>query len=176
VTVDEVCLNTRRLGFVRALRALGADIDVTVTAESGGESVGTLVVRHAGHGHCRLSAVDIPDLIDELPVLAARAALGASLEVAGASELRVKESDRIAALVSGLRALGVLAEERPDGFLIDGRRRPAAGDVDAAGDHRLVMAFALVGLGADGPVAIRGADAVAVSYPDFAADLARLSS
>jgi 3-phosphoshikimate 1-carboxyvinyltransferase len=94
--------------------------------------------------------------------------------VTGASELRVKESDRITALVGGLRALGVNADERPDGFLIDGSRRPHGGTVNAHGDHRLVMAFALVGLGATGSTTIDGAEAVAVSYPGFASDLAEL--
>jgi 3-phosphoshikimate 1-carboxyvinyltransferase len=122
-----------------------------------------------------MAADAVPGVIDELPVLAARAALGGGLEVSGASELRVKESDRIHALVAGLRRLGVDAVERPDGFVIDGRAQPAGGEVDAAGDHRLVMAFALVGLGARGPTTIRGADVVAVSYPAFAADLARLA-
>jgi 3-phosphoshikimate 1-carboxyvinyltransferase len=119
---------------------------------------------------------EVPDLVDELPVLAARAALGASLEVSGAAELRVKESDRIAALVAGLRGLGVSADERQDGFLIDGSARPCGGTADAAADHRLVMAFALVGLGASGPSIIEDAGAVAVSYPGFTRDLARLSS
>ncbi|MFI5178471.1 MAG: 3-phosphoshikimate 1-carboxyvinyltransferase, partial [Vicinamibacterales bacterium] len=113
-------------------------------------------------------------LIDELPVLAACAALGGRLDVSGAAELRVKESDRITALVAGLRTLGVDADERPDGFVVAGTRRPHGGDVDAVGDHRLVMAFTLVGLGATGPTIVRGADVVAVSYPDFEADLAGL--
>jgi 3-phosphoshikimate 1-carboxyvinyltransferase len=86
----------------------------------------------------------------------------------------VKESDRITALVTGLRAMGVTADERPDGFVVQGRSRPAGGAVDAAGDHRLVMAFALVALGASGPTTIAGAEAVAVSYPTFESDLARL--
>jgi 3-phosphoshikimate 1-carboxyvinyltransferase len=118
----------------------------------------------------------VPDLIDELPVLAARAALGGRLEVSGAGELRVKESDRISALVRGFQRMGVDAEERPDGFVIDGARRPTGGVVDAADDHRLVMAFALVGLGSTGPTTIEGADVVAVSYPDFARDLAALTA
>jgi 3-phosphoshikimate 1-carboxyvinyltransferase len=176
VQIDDVLLNPRRLGFIRALRAMGADITVAVTREAAGESTGTIRVRHGGHGACTIAGPDVPDLIDELPVLAARAALGGSLEVSGAAELRVKESDRISALVRGLRARGVSADERPDGFVIDGTRRPAGGAADAAGDHRLVMAFALVGLGAGGPTTVRGADAVAVSYPDFARDLAALAT
>jgi 3-phosphoshikimate 1-carboxyvinyltransferase len=176
VHIERVCLNPRRLGFVRALRALGARVTVDQTEDTSGEPVGTISVEHAGHGNLVLDAADVPDLIDELPVLAARAALGGSLVVSGAGELRVKESDRIAALVTGLRALGVEAAEERDGFVIDGSRRPTGGAADAAGDHRLVMAFALVGLGASRPVTIAHAAAVSISYPRFFADLAALTS
>ena len=176
IRIEGVCLNPRRLGFVRALERMGAEVSLDIQDEVGGEPVGTLHVSHDSHATgVTLSAAEIPDLIDELPVLAARAALGGSLEVSGAGELRVKESDRITALVSGLTALGVRAEERPDGFLIDGSSQPSGGTADAAGDHRLVMAFALVGLGASGPTRITGADAVGVSYPGFDRDLARLA-
>jgi 5-enolpyruvylshikimate-3-phosphate synthase len=106
---------------------------------------------------------------------AARAALGGRLEVSGAAELRVKESDRITALVSGFRAMGVAADERPDGFVIDGSKRPTGGTADAASDHRLVMAFTLVALGSTGPSTVTDAGAVAVSYPAFADDLRRLT-
>lgn len=173
VVLDGVCLNPRRLGFVAALRRMGADITTNVTHLSGGEEVGSIAVQHRGHGDCVIGPDEVPDLIDELPVLAARAALGGSLEVTGAAELRVKESDRITALVTGLRALGVDADERADGFVVRGGR-PSGGTADAAGDHRLVMAFAIVGLGSRDGVSITGAGAVAVSYPLFAADLGRL--
>ena len=176
VTIDDVLLNPRRVGFVQALRAAGAEVTLSVTGDMAGEPVGTIQVRHDGHGSSTITADAVPDLIDELPVLAARAALGGSLDVRGAAELRVKESDRISSLVQGLRALGVDADERPDGFVVDGRRRPTGGVVDAAGDHRLVMAFALVGLGATGPTIVRGAQVVSVSYPDFARDLAALTA
>ena len=174
IVLDNVCLNPRRLGFINALRRMGADVRTDVTHVSGGEPVGTLTVRHCGNAPCVIGADEVPDLIDELPVLAARAALGASLDVTGASELRVKESDRITSLVAGLRALGADADERPDGFVVRGTVLPRGGIADAAGDHRLVMAFAIVGLGASTGATITGADAVGVSYPDFAADLARL--
>jgi 3-phosphoshikimate 1-carboxyvinyltransferase len=121
-----------------------------------------------------IGVADVPALIDELPVLAARAALGGRLDVSGAAELRVKESDRISALVAGLRTLGVDAEERPDGFRIESARQPHGGTVQAHGDHRLVMAFALVGLGSTGTTIIEGAEAVSVSYPGFERDMADL--
>jgi len=176
VQLDGVLLNPRRLGFLGALRRMGASVAIVGADVSASEPVGSIHIRHNGHGDGVIGGAEVPDLIDELPVLAARAALGGSLDVSGASELRVKESDRITALVRGLRALGVTAEERTDGFVIDGSRRPTGGTADAAGDHRLVMAFALVGLGASGPTRIEGADAVSVSYPDFARDLAALTS
>ena len=176
VRIDHVLLNPRRVGFIAALRQLGAEVTVSLSDQLHHEPVGSVEIRYGSHGACVIGEHAVPDLIDELPVLAARAALGGHLEVSGASELRVKESDRISALVRGFHALGVDAEERPDGFVIDGAKRPTGGTVDAAGDHRLVMAFALVGLGATGPTAIHGAEAVAVSYPGFARDLAALTA
>ena len=176
VRLEGVCLNPHRLGFVRALERMGADVTVVPRAEVAGEVVGALKVVHAAHRPTSIGAAEVPSLIDELPVLAARAALGGGLEVTGAGELRHKESDRITALVSGFRALGVDARELPDGFVIDGGRQPSGGTADAALDHRLVMAFAIVALGAAGPSTITGADAVGVSYPEFERDLARLTA
>ncbi|HUF48723.1 MAG TPA: 3-phosphoshikimate 1-carboxyvinyltransferase [Vicinamibacterales bacterium] len=174
VTIDGVGLNPRRLGFLRVLERMGAEVHAEVTGLTGGEPCGTLRVRGGDQRPVVIAPEEVPDVIDELPVLAAAAALGGGLEVSGAGELRVKESDRISALVTGLRALGVEADERPDGFAITGHRRPTGGRVDAAGDHRLVMAFAIVGLGASGRTTITGANVVAVSYPGFAPALAAL--
>jgi 3-phosphoshikimate 1-carboxyvinyltransferase len=175
VRIERVCLNPHRLGFARALERMGATVEVQVEDEEAGEAVGSIRVSHADHRATSIDPADVPSLIDELPVLAARAALGAGLEVTGAGELRVKESDRITALVAGLCALGVDARERPDGFIIDGRRQPRGGTADANGDHRLVMAFAIVALGASGPSIVTGADVVGVSYPSFGEDLTRLT-
>ena len=115
-------------------------------------------------------------MIDELPALAALATHGGEITVTGASELRVKESDRITALVTGLRALGAEADELTDGFHVLGTRRLRGGTADAAGDHRLAMAFAIAALGAEQPSVIEGAEAVDVSYPGFFATLASLSA
>jgi 3-phosphoshikimate 1-carboxyvinyltransferase len=175
VTLEGVGCNPHRLGFLGALERLGAIVECHVDEVVAGEPVGRITVSHGTHRATSIGASEVPGLIDELPVLAARAALGGELEVTGASELRVKESDRISAFVAGLRALGVDARELVDGFVIDGTRQPSGGTADAAGDHRLVMAFALVALGASGPSAITGADAVSVSYPTFERDLARLT-
>ncbi len=167
ISIDHLCLNPRRLGFLAALSGLGAHCVIEPGHEVAGEPRGSIRVEHRTVRPFVIGPADVPGLIDELPVLAAAAALGGGLEVSGASELRVKESDRIAALVAGLRALGVEAAERADGFIVSGGRRPTGGLADAAGDHRLVMAFALVGLGASGPTTMTGADVVGVSYPGF---------
>lgn len=174
VRLRGIALNPHRLGFVEALTRLGAQITVTQDSVEGAEPVGTITVAYGDRRDTTIDAAEVPGLIDELPVIAACAAAGRRLEVSGAAELRVKESDRITALVTGLRALGVSAEERPDGFVIDGRTQASGGRADAVGDHRLVMAFAIVGLGATGPTRIDSAESVAVSYPAFARDLQQL--
>lgn len=175
IELVDVALNPRRLGFVAALQRLGARVSVVETHALGGEPVGTITVEYADCHDTTIESAEVPGLIDELPVLAACAAHGRRLEVRGAGELRVKESDRISALVTGLRALGVTAEEYPDGFAVDGRAAtPRGGHANAVHDHRLVMAFALVALGATGGTTIESADAVAVSYPGFWEDLTRL--
>jgi 3-phosphoshikimate 1-carboxyvinyltransferase len=116
----------------------------------------------------------VPRLIDEVPawIIAAAAADGTS-RLGGAAELRVKESDRLAALARGLAALGIAVGERPDGLEITGGR-VRGGSVAAAGDHRIAMAFAVLGTLADGPVTVDDAASIATSYPGFAADLAAL--
>jgi 3-phosphoshikimate 1-carboxyvinyltransferase len=106
--------------------------------------------------------------------LAAWASHGGELHVTGAGEPRVKESDRISALVRGFHALGADVEEFSDGFHLRGSRRLRGGQVDAAGDHRLAMAFAIAALGAESPSIISGADSVAISYPEFFSTLASL--
>ena len=122
-----------------------------------------------------LTPTDVPALIDELPALAAMATAGGELHVSGAGELRVKESDRITALATGLRALGADVDEFPDGFHIRGNRRLTGGHAHAAHDHRLAMAFAIAGLAASGPTTVSGADVVDVSYPGFFDTLASLT-
>jgi 3-phosphoshikimate 1-carboxyvinyltransferase len=176
VTIEGVGLNPTRTALLDVLRRFGARVEAVQTDTWQGESVGRLSVRAGGVGTVELGADVVPSVIDELPVLAILATAGGELRVTGASELRVKESDRIASLVTGLRALGGDAEELPDGFHVRARGRLTGGVVDAAGDHRLAMAFAVAGLMASAPVVIEGADAVAVSYPSFFADLDRLRS
>jgi len=167
LTVEDVGLNPTRTGVLDVLQAMGADLLMEQTAEAGGEPVGRVTVRGGPLRGIRIGGALIPRLIDELPVLcvAATAATGTTI-ITDAAELRVKESDRIGALTRGLRALGGEVQERPDGMEIYGSRL-RGGRVDARGDHRVAMAFAVAGLLARGPVVVEGAEAISVSFPEF---------
>lgn len=167
IEIAEVGLNPTRTAFLDVLRQAGAQIEIAVTGHTGGEAFGTVRVRQDELRPIVLGPREVPALIDELPALAALATFGGEIDVSGASELRVKESDRIGCLVSGLRALGARVEERPDGFHVQGDRRLTGGGADAAGDHRLAMAFAIAALGALAPSVVTGAESVVVSYPGF---------
>lgn len=171
VTIDGVGLNPTRAAILDLLRRFGALVEAQVTERGAGEPVGHIRVRHGGLEPVEILPDEVPEIIDELPVLAALATFGGGVTVSGAGELRVKESDRISALVGGLRAMGADADERPDGFTIRPTRRLTGGTVNAHHDHRLAMAFAIAALGATGPTSIEGAEVVAVSYPGFFADL-----
>jgi 3-phosphoshikimate 1-carboxyvinyltransferase len=176
VEIDQVGLNPTRTGLLEVLRRFGARVEIATTTTDGGEPQGTISVEHDRVQPIDIAPHEIPGLIDELPAIAALAAHGGRVTVSGAAELRVKETDRIAALVAGLRGIGLVADERPDGFTIDGTAgRPRGGVADARGDHRMAMAFAIAALAADGPSSIDGADVVAISYPDFFDTLARLT-
>lgn len=174
VRIEGVGLNPSRTAVLNVLRRFGASIVVEQTHDWQGEPVGAITVRHGGIGRLEISSHEVPGIIDELPVLGALATFGGELRVTGAGELRVKESDRISALVGGLRALGADADELSDGFHIRGGRRLTGGTVNAHDDHRLAMAFAIAALGAGAPVTIEGAEVVSVSYPTFFDDLEKL--
>jgi len=167
VVLDHVGLNPTRTSMLDVLRRMGARIDTEIDHEQAHEPVGTIRVRHHAVEPAVIDPSEVPGIIDELPVLAALATHGGDLEVSGAAELRVKESDRISALAAGLRALGGTIDEQHDGFHVRGRTRLTGGEADANGDHRLAMAFAIAALGASGPTTIHGAGAATVSYPEF---------
>jgi 3-phosphoshikimate 1-carboxyvinyltransferase len=177
VEIEDVGLNPTRTALLDVLSRFGARVAVDVAATDAGEPRGTIIVEHDRSGSVTIGPDDVPSLIDELPAIAALAAHGGQVEVRGASELRVKESDRIAALVAGFRALGIDADERPDGFIVGraaGAMPPRGGIADARSDHRMAMAFAIAALAADGPSMIDGADAVGISYPGFFETLGKL--
>ena len=174
VTIEDVGLNPTRTGLIEVLRRFGARVDVHVTSAQAGEPLGTIVVTGDRTGSLDIRADEVPGVIDELPAIAALAAQSGEVRVSGASELRVKESDRIATLVAGFRGLGIDADERPDGFVIRGNGAPAGGVADAHGDHRMAMAFALAALAGQTSSRIDGSDVVAISYPGFFDTLQRL--
>jgi 3-phosphoshikimate 1-carboxyvinyltransferase len=167
IEIESVGLNGTRTGLLAVLERAGAVVSTAVETSSSDEPSGRLAVSHRDLRPVVVEPEEVPGIIDELPALAAMATHGGAIAVTGAGELRVKESDRISALVAGLRALGADADELPDGFHVRGSRRLAGGVVDAAGDHRLAMAFAVAALGATGPTTILGARAVDISYPGF---------
>ena len=168
IEIEGVGLNPSRTHILDALRRAGADVETTIDREDGYEPIGRVRVTSGPPQSLTVTPGEVPGLIDELPALAAFATHGREIHVTGAAELRTKESDRISALVAGLRAMGADADELPDGFHVRGPRRLRGGcEVDAVGDHRLAMAFAVAALGADSPVAVAGAQAVDVSYPGF---------
>ena len=174
VEIHNVGLNPTRTALLDVLRRGGALVDEHIDREAGGEPSGRVRVRYGPPRSLILGAEQVPYLIDEIPALAAWASHGGELHVTGAGELRVKESDRISALVRGFQALGADIEELGDGFHLRGTRRMRGGETDAAGDHRLAMAFAIAALGAESPSVINGADSVAISYPEFFATLESL--
>ena len=174
IDIDDVGLNPTRTALFDILRRAGASVATAETGVWHGEPVGRVQIRTGAKLALSIAPDEVPLLIDELPALAALATFGGSIEVRGAGELRVKESDRISALVEGLRAMGADADEFPDGFAVRGSRPLTGGHVDARHDHRLAMSFAVAALGATGPTEILGAEVAAVSFPGFFEMLDRL--
>jgi 3-phosphoshikimate 1-carboxyvinyltransferase len=173
ITVRNVNLNPTRLGFVDALQRMGADITISVTQHEP-EPMGNIALRTAPLRAIAIEEPDVPAILDELPLLGIVAAYATgTTTVRGARELRVKESDRIAVLAAGLRALGGTVTEVDDGFDVTGGPLHGA-RVQSGGDHRLAMAFAIAALGANSPVTIEDSGCVAISHPSFFADLEQL--
>jgi 3-phosphoshikimate 1-carboxyvinyltransferase len=167
IEITEVGLNPTRTALLDVLRRFGADVSVHETGIAAGEPSGTVIVEGNRTGSVHIAPDEVPLLIDELPAIGALAAHAGSVTVRGATELRVKESDRIATLVAGFRNLGIAAEELADGFTVSGTGHPSGGVADAHGDHRMAMAFAIAALAARQPSRIEGADSVLISYPPF---------
>ena len=167
-TVHGVGLNPSRTRFLDILRAMGAGVAVAPYPDQLLEPAGMVTVEGAQLRAVDLDGQDVAQAIDEVPLLLAMAtqAEGAT-RVTGAGELRVKESDRLAAMADGLRRLGARVEEEADGMTVAGPTPLRAATVDAHGDHRIAMALAVAALTAAGPVQVSGAASVAVSYPGF---------
>lgn len=176
IQVANVLRSPFRDGFLHAIRRMGGRVD-EAPAGAGAERTEDLIA----HGGMRLRGIvigreEVTSMIDEVPMLAVLAARAEGVtEVRGAEELRVKESDRIAAVVSNLRAVGVEAEELPDGLVVQGTDAPLAGRVETHGDHRIAMAFGILGATPKCAITVDDPACVAVSYPHFWDDLARVA-
>jgi 3-phosphoshikimate 1-carboxyvinyltransferase len=174
VRVENVGINPARVGAFRALRRMGARIEYADEAVQGGEPVATLVCSAGELRGITITPDEVPSLIDELPLLACVAARAeGETRVTGAAELRVKESDRIATVVQNLKALDVDAEELPDGFVIRGTKAPLRGTAITHGDHRIAMAFGVLGALRENVIPVDDPFCCAVSWPSFWDDLMR---
>jgi 3-phosphoshikimate 1-carboxyvinyltransferase len=161
-------MNPTRARLLDVLMQIGLHISVTQLDEVHGELVGSLQVEGAALKGATISGADSAALIDEIPVLAAIAPYTEQgIEVRDAKELRVKESDRIAAVATNLRLMGAQVEELEDGLKIPGGQHLHGAELDSFGDHRIAMAFAVAALRASGDTLICGAEAAAISYPAF---------
>lgn len=180
IDIENVSLNEARIGFVRVLERMGADITLKPTGSAGEEPCGTISVSYVEHlRSCEVVGHEIASLVDEIPVLALVAAHAEGTTVFHeVGELRVKETDRLAAILEGLSKLGVRAWAEGDDLHIEGKPGLVAPEglvFDSLGDHRLAMTWSLVGFTGAHPVSIRDFEAVRVSYPGFRADIERLA-
>ncbi|MFO7289713.1 MAG: 3-phosphoshikimate 1-carboxyvinyltransferase [Bacillota bacterium] len=175
VTVRDVGINPTRTGILDVFRSMGAEVTVTPKDQWCGEPVGDVTVTGGPLRGVEVGGSLIPRLIDEIPVLAvvATQAEGRTV-IRDAAELKVKESNRIATVAEELRKLGARVEETPDGMVIEGPTPLRGGLLDSHGDHRIGMAMAVAGLAAEGGVGVNGEEAIAVSFPNFAAILKEL--
>jgi 3-phosphoshikimate 1-carboxyvinyltransferase len=168
LVVENLLLNPTRASLLDVLKILGARISVINLEEHHGELVGTIKVEHASLSGITIEGGQSVALIDELPVLAAIAPCTQNgIEIRDASELRVKESDRIALVARNLRAMGAECEERPDGLRVPGAQKLHGAEIDSGGDHRIAMAFAVAALRAEGETLIHGAESARISFPEF---------
>jgi 3-phosphoshikimate 1-carboxyvinyltransferase len=168
LSIAGVGLNPTRSALLDFLVGMGASIRIPSLESQNGELIGDLVIQHSELRGGTIEGALTAALIDEIPVLAVLgAATDQGLTVKDASELRIKETDRIRTVVENLRLMGIDAEELPDGMVIPGRQKFRAAAVESHGDHRIAMAFAIAALRAEGPCVIEGAEAASVSFPEF---------
>ena len=162
-------MNPTRTGFLDTLREMGADIELLSLHDDGGEPVGDLRVRTSALQGVTVPPERAPSMIDEYPILAALAAFAeGETRMQGLAELKVKESDRLAATAAGLRACGVDAAVEGDDLIVSGGGGVRGGGIVATHmDHRIAMAFLTLGLGAEGPVTVDDTSMIATSFPEF---------
>ena len=168
LVIDSLLLNPTRAVLLDVLVALGAKVKMIQVEEKHGELVGTVTLEAGPLKGIRLAGAQSAALIDEIPVLAALAPYTKDgIEVRDARELRVKESDRIAAVAKNLRAMGAEVTEHEDGLIVPGGQQLHGAEIDSQHDHRIAMAFAVAALRANGETVIHGADAAQISFPEF---------
>ena len=168
IIIPDIGINPTRIGFLKAAERMGGNINVHEKKERCNEPLANLSVSTSNLKGIKIKTEEIPVLIDEIPLIALLATQANGVtEVHGASELRVKESDRIRAIVVNFRRMGVTLEEKEDGFIIEGPQRLKGASVESFGDHRIAMTMAIAGLVADGETEIRGFDCFEISFPDF---------
>jgi 3-phosphoshikimate 1-carboxyvinyltransferase len=176
LSIRGVGINPTRAALLDFLRGMGARLRIPALESRNGELVGEIEVEYSELEGGTIEGALTAALIDEIPVLAVLgAASERGLTVRDASELRIKETDRIRTVVDNLRRMGVAAEELPDGMAIPGRQKFHAAQFDSFGDHRIAMAFAVGALAADGESVVEGAEAASVSFPEFWDTLAGIS-
>jgi 3-phosphoshikimate 1-carboxyvinyltransferase len=177
ITLPGILMNPTRARLLDILVQMGLKVSVTHLEEHQGELMGSIEARGATWTGGVIAGADTAALIDEIPVLSAIAPYSTGgFEVRDAKELRVKESDRIAAVAANLRRMGAEVEERPDGMKIPGSQHLHGAELDSYGDHRNAMAFAVAALHAEGESTILGANAAGVSYPNFFEELSKITS
>ncbi len=177
LTIENVGVNPTRTGFIVVLERMGAHVERVNLRDEGGEPVADLLVRPAGLRGTAVTAAEIPTLVDEVPVLAVLASRAKGETVfREVGELRVKESNRLELIAANLRAVGVQAEARGNDLHVEGTDKPPRGKVDTAKDHRLAMAFAVLGTVDAADVKLSEKKSVAISYPSFFEDLDRVGA
>lgn len=168
VRVDGVGLNPTRIGWLEVLHRMGGRIAIENVRTESGEPVGDIIAEPSRLIGTTVTGAELPSLIDEVPMLAVMAALAdGETRIEGASELRVKETDRIAALATNLSAIGAAAIETPDGLIVRGATTPLSGSIDSFGDHRIAMAFGVLATLPDHHISITAPAVAAVSFPGF---------
>jgi 3-phosphoshikimate 1-carboxyvinyltransferase len=166
--IRRVCVNPTRVGFLKVLDRMGACVEICNAREVCGEPVADLIVRSSRMKGTEIPPEEVPGCIDEIPVLCVAAAYAEGrTRITGAKELRVKESDRIAAMAANLTGMGVAVIERPDGLEIEGRGRVKSFEAHGWQDHRIALSMIVAGLAAEGPSRVHGSGCMSVSFPGF---------
>lgn len=176
ILLHNVGINPTRDGIIKACQAMGADISLLNVQTQGGEPVADILVKSSDLKATTIGGSIIPTLIDEIPIIAILAAFAEGTTVIkNAEELKVKESNRIEAMVTELKKMGAVIEETPDGMIIEGGHPLHGALIDSRLDHRIAMSFAVAGMCADGVTSILNDECVSISYPEFFNDLERIT-